>query len=93
MDAHSTPSASQRPNLSRPVYMPPPKGTIGKWYLPAMGMIALSFGAYNYYNRPATLQDPEEEDRLRRNKALMDAYGDKETLQDIERAFALYELQ
>jgi hypothetical protein len=37
--------------------------------------------------------DPAEEERLRRNKELMDAYGDKETIQDIERALSLYELQ
>ncbi|KAB8232038.1 hypothetical protein ETB97_005804 [Aspergillus alliaceus] len=61
-----------------------------------MGMIALGFGAYNYFNTPTptpAYQDPEEAERLRKNKALMDAYGDKETLQDIERAFALYEIQ
>ncbi|KAB8068387.1 hypothetical protein BDV29DRAFT_184630 [Aspergillus leporis] len=89
-----TPSAPHRPNFRRPTYIPPPRGNIGKWYLPAMGMIALGFGVYNYYNTPTpAYYDPEEEQRLRKNKAIMDAYGDKETLQDIERAFALYETQ
>ncbi|KAE8151695.1 hypothetical protein BDV25DRAFT_152318 [Aspergillus avenaceus] len=82
---------TQRPNFKRP-YIPP--RTIGKWYLPTMGIIALGFGVYNYYTTPRpTFNDPEEEDRLRRNKALLDAYGDKETVQDIERAFALYDTQ
>ncbi|KAB8243968.1 hypothetical protein F9C07_10939 [Aspergillus flavus] len=93
MDTSTTPSAPQRPHFKRPVYIPPVKGNIGKWYLPTMGMIALGFGVYNYYNAPTPAYDPEEAERLRRNKALMDAYGDKETLQDIERAFALYEIQ
>lgn len=56
-------------------------------------MVIAGFGVYNYYNAPTPAYDPEEAERLRRNKALMDAYGDKETLQDIERAFALYEIQ
>ncbi|GAB1200667.1 hypothetical protein APSETT444_010041 [Aspergillus pseudonomiae] len=80
MDTSTTPSAPQRPHFKRPVYIPPVKGNIG-------------FGVYNYYNAPAAAYDPEEAERLHRNKALMDAYGDKETLQDIERAFALYEIQ
>ncbi|KAE8379356.1 hypothetical protein BDV26DRAFT_259654 [Aspergillus bertholletiae] len=93
MDTSPTPSAPQRPHFKRPVYIPPVKGNIGKWYLPAMGMIALGFGVYNYFNTPTPAYNPEEAQRHHRNKALMDAYGDKETLQDIERAFALYEIQ
>lgn len=54
------------------------------------------FGISNYYMSTPPQRvafDPAEEERLRRNKELMDAYGDKETIQDIERALSLYELQ
>ncbi|KAL4898695.1 hypothetical protein BDV59DRAFT_197574 [Aspergillus ambiguus] len=61
-----------------------------------MAMIALGFGISNYYTStpPKTLVlDPVEEERLRKNKELMEAYGEKETIEDVERAMALYELQ
>ncbi|OJJ96258.1 hypothetical protein ASPACDRAFT_1859509 [Aspergillus aculeatus ATCC 16872] len=79
-----------------------------RWYLPLMAAIALGFGAYNHYTAPAPatttttttkalqnqhLYQQQEEERLRKNRALMDAYGDKETLQDIERALVVYDLQ
>ncbi|RAH84545.1 hypothetical protein BO86DRAFT_396799 [Aspergillus japonicus CBS 114.51] len=77
-----------------------------RWYLPLMAAIALGFGAYNHYTATATsptststkslqnqLYQQQEEERLRKNRALMDAYGDKETLQDIERALVVYDLQ
>ncbi|PYH43682.1 uncharacterized protein BP01DRAFT_358407 [Aspergillus saccharolyticus JOP 1030-1] len=74
-----------------------------RWYLPAMAAIALGFGAYNHFTAtqstaPTNLQSQaqlqqQEEERLRKNRALMDAYGEKETLQDIERALVVYDLQ
>ncbi|RAL11850.1 uncharacterized protein BO97DRAFT_425149 [Aspergillus homomorphus CBS 101889] len=73
-----------------------------RWYLPVMAAIALGFGAYNHYtaesHTPVSTQQKllaqqAEEERLRKNRALMDAYGDKETLQDIERALVVYDLQ
>lgn len=33
MDTSTTPSAPQRPHFKRPVYIPPVKGNIGKWYI------------------------------------------------------------
>lgn len=50
----------------------------------------------NYYlrpNRQAQIQAQlHEEDRLRRNRRLMEAYGDKGSLGDVERAMEVYEV-
>lgn len=34
-----------------------------------------------------------EEKRLQRNRQLVDAYGDKDDLKDVEQALAVYEIQ
>lgn len=34
-----------------------------------------------------------EEERLKRNRQLMDAYGHKDSLEDVERALEAYEVQ
>lgn len=51
----------------------------------------------NYYlrsNRQAQIRAQlHEEDRLRRNRRLMEAYGDKGNLGDVERAMEVYEVQ
>ena len=55
------------------------------------------FGLSNYYlkpNRHAQIQaQMAEEKRLQRNRELMEAYGDKDDLKDLERALAIYEVQ
>ncbi|PYI10702.1 hypothetical protein BO78DRAFT_359863 [Aspergillus sclerotiicarbonarius CBS 121057] len=94
MSLSASPSGSQRPFIKRPALTPGFKKP-SRWYLPLMGAIALGFGVANYYEDQAKhyQYDREEEDRLRKNRALMDAYGDKETVQDIERALVVYDLQ
>lgn len=55
------------------------------------------FGLSNYYlepNRHAQIQaQMAEEKRLQRNRQLVDAYGDKDNLKDVEQALAVYEIQ
>lgn len=34
-----------------------------------------------------------EEERIKRNQQLMDAYGDKSSLKDVEHALEMYEVQ
>ena len=55
------------------------------------------FGLSNYYlkpNRHVQIQaQMAEEERLQRNQQLMDAYGDRGSLKDVERALAIYEVQ
>ncbi|RAL02648.1 uncharacterized protein BO80DRAFT_423574 [Aspergillus ibericus CBS 121593] len=90
----SASSGSPRPFIKGPS-LPPAFKRPSRWYLPLMGAIALGFGITNYYQDQAKHYQytREEEERLRRNRALMDAYGDKETVQDIERALVVYDLQ
>lgn len=60
-------------------------------------LMATGFGLSNYYlkpNRHAQIQaQMAEEKRLQRNRELMDAYGDRDDLKDVERALAVYEVQ
>ncbi|GKZ25038.1 hypothetical protein AbraIFM66951_000496 [Aspergillus brasiliensis] len=93
MSLSASPSGSQ-PFIKRPALSPAFKKP-SRWYLPLMGAIALGFGVANYYETQARQSqfNREEEERLRKNRALMDAYGDKETVQDIERALVFYDLQ
>lgn len=57
----------------------------------------IGFGLSNYYlkpNRHTQIQTQmAEEKRLQRNRQLVDAYGDKDDLKDVERALAIYEVQ
>ncbi|ODM20242.1 hypothetical protein SI65_03295 [Aspergillus cristatus] len=80
------------PNL--PASRPRP-GPVGRWYLPAMALIGIGFGISNYYSQSATNARIEsqirEEERLKRNRQLMDAYGHKDSLEDVERALKAYE--
>ncbi|KAH8431476.1 hypothetical protein N8T08_011189 [Aspergillus melleus] len=88
------PSTPPRPAAfnKRPFFIP---AKPSKWYLPAMAVIALGFGAANLYTNQQQRheQAQEEFERLQRNRQLMDAYGDKDNLHDIERALAVYEIQ
>ncbi|PWY80881.1 hypothetical protein BO94DRAFT_587624 [Aspergillus sclerotioniger CBS 115572] len=94
MNLSASSTGSQRPLIKRPALTPAFKKP-SRWYLPLMGAIALGFGVVNYYQDQAKHYhyDREEEERLRKNRALMDAYGEKETVQDIERALVVYDLQ
>jgi hypothetical protein len=54
------------------------------------------FGAYNYYVEAKTQREIsmlEEEKRLARNQQLMDAYGDKNSLHDVQQALDTYSVQ
>lgn len=60
-------------------------------------LMVTGFGLSNYYlkpNRHTQIQaQMAEEERLQRNRELMDAYGDKDDLKDVERALAVIEVQ
>jgi hypothetical protein len=54
------------------------------------------FGAYDYYLTAVSRreqQNREEEMRFARNQQLMDAYGDKESLRDVQQALDAYEVR
>ncbi|KAF2126146.1 hypothetical protein P153DRAFT_298123 [Dothidotthia symphoricarpi CBS 119687] len=67
----------------------PKLGRIAKWYLPSMAAIAIGFGVTNALhevNRKAhmVLELTQEE----KNQQLMNLYGERSSLEDMERAFA-----
>ncbi|CAG8162917.1 unnamed protein product [Penicillium nalgiovense] len=54
------------------------------------------FGAYNYYIEAKSRRERsllEEQERLARNQQLMDAYGDKNSLHDVQHALDTYNVQ
>ena len=59
-------------------------------------MYSLGFAAYNYYTQAKSQYEMaalEEEKRLVRNQQLMDAYGNKDSLHDVEEALSAYEIR
>ncbi|KAJ5302388.1 hypothetical protein PENANT_c008G07944 [Penicillium antarcticum] len=68
----------------------------GRWLIPLMATIGLGFGAYNYYIEAKSRREydlKEEEKRLAKNQQLMDAYGDKNSLHDVQHALETYHAQ
>ncbi|PLB41053.1 major facilitator superfamily domain-containing protein [Aspergillus candidus] len=62
----------------------------------AVNTILLGFGISNYYATQVQSQcefAEAEQERLRRNQQLMDAYGDKDNVQDLQRALDTYRPQ
>ncbi|CAG8301741.1 unnamed protein product [Penicillium salamii] len=77
-------------NPSGPTFFKPKTGRL---LIPLMATIGLGFGAYNYYTEAKMRRETsvlEEELRLARNRQLMDAYGDKNSLHDIQHALDTY---
>ncbi|KAJ5778817.1 hypothetical protein N7457_006537, partial [Penicillium paradoxum] len=64
--------------------------------IPFIASIGLGFGAYNYYTEAKSRRETsmrEEAKRLARNQQLMDAYGDKNSLHDVQHALDTYNVQ
>ncbi|KAJ5611948.1 hypothetical protein N7528_009053 [Penicillium herquei] len=69
------------------------KPRYGRWYLPLVAAIGLGFAGYNYYNEASARHEQalrDEEKRLALNRQLMDAYGSKESLEDVQQALDAY---
>lgn len=65
-------------------------------YLTVLAADFVGFAAYNYYTEAKLQQETsmlEEQKRLARNQELMDAYGDKNSLHDIQQALDTYNVQ
>lgn len=86
--AFTTPGAN--PYMNRLVEAQTTKvGRIGRWYLPSMAMICLGFGLLNYIRtRPARNHQLTAE-----QLQLLEAYGSKNNIDDVERAMEIYEVQ
>ncbi|CAG7945595.1 unnamed protein product [Penicillium nalgiovense] len=68
----------------------------GRLLIPLMATVGLGFGAYNYYIEAKSRRERsllEEQERLARNQQLMDAYGDKNSLHDVQHALDTYNVQ
>ncbi|KAJ6021197.1 hypothetical protein N7540_006701 [Penicillium herquei] len=62
-------------------------------YLPLVAAIGVGFAGYNYYNEATARREQmlrDEEKRLAMNRQLMDAYGSKESLEDVQQALDAY---
>ncbi|KAL2830312.1 hypothetical protein BDW59DRAFT_158641 [Aspergillus cavernicola] len=88
----SAPHPSPRPSLNRPTYIRPHR--FRRWSLPLLAAIAII--GYRVTTQPlkqgARYQIAEEE-RLRKNQELMDAYGYKDNVSDLQKALEAYEIQ
>ncbi|KAL4976429.1 hypothetical protein BDW66DRAFT_150990 [Aspergillus desertorum] len=86
----------QRPTLRRPA--PIPSVRFRRWSIP---LLALAIGAYGITQIGAMQSDSPyrvssklaEEERLRKNQQLMDAYGYKDNVEDLQKALEAYEIQ
>ncbi|KAL2000471.1 hypothetical protein VTN02DRAFT_3040 [Thermoascus thermophilus] len=74
----------------------PTVGRVGRWYLPAMVLISLGFGMANHLDKQRRVQAlmremEEEQNRMQQTVALMDAFADRSSLDNVQRAMEIYE--
>ncbi|KAJ5657161.1 uncharacterized protein N7484_000810 [Penicillium longicatenatum] len=83
------PNKTYRSHPNGPSFKP----RYGRWYLPLVAAVGLGFAGYNYYKEIQVRREKmirEEEKRLAMNQQLMDAYGNKESLNDVQQALDAY---
>ncbi|KAL3477223.1 hypothetical protein BJX99DRAFT_257700 [Aspergillus californicus] len=88
----SSPPHSQRPSLKRPAFPQPIR--LRRWSLPILAAIGIGYGISHY--EPVQTDSPSqiaEQERLRKNQQLMDAYGTKDNLDDLQKALDAYEIR
>ncbi|KAJ5670569.1 uncharacterized protein N7477_005932 [Penicillium maclennaniae] len=80
---------SHRSHPAAPSLKPRP----GRWYIPVVAAVGLGFYGYNYYVETKSkieFAELEEQKRLAANRKLMDAYGSKDSLEDVQQALEMY---
>ncbi|KAL4954034.1 hypothetical protein BDW69DRAFT_183934 [Aspergillus filifer] len=91
LSAHPTP---QRAPLKGPA--PVAAVRFRRWSLPLLATIAIGYG-FSQYNAMKTdspySDEAAEKERLRKNAQLMEAYGYKDNVDDIQKAMEAYEVQ
>ncbi|KAJ9244498.1 hypothetical protein DTO169E5_1716 [Paecilomyces variotii] len=82
------------PQVNRLTAAQTPKvGRIGRWYLPSMALICLGFGITNYIrSHPATSSAGRDNRLTPQQLQLLESYGNRNTLDDVERAMEIYEV-
>ncbi|KAL4917681.1 hypothetical protein BDW62DRAFT_201473 [Aspergillus aurantiobrunneus] len=88
----SAPHSPERPSWKRPA--PIPSVRFRRWSIPLLATIAIGYGITHY---GATKADSPwhaaEEERIRKNQQLMDAYGYKDDVSDLQKALEAYEVR
>lgn len=78
-------------------FKPPKVGRAERWYLPATLVIALGFALYNRYESEeafiAAHSPTELEIQREAHMRLLEAYGNRMSLSDVEKALEVYEVQ
>ncbi|KAL4945100.1 hypothetical protein BDV06DRAFT_219632 [Aspergillus oleicola] len=91
LSAHHTP---QRAPLKRPA--PVAAVRFRRWSIPLLATIAIGYGLSQYgamkTDSPYS-DEAAEKERLRKNAQLMEAYGYKDNVDDIQKAMEAYEVQ
>ncbi|KAJ5242038.1 uncharacterized protein N7469_000365 [Penicillium citrinum] len=93
MSSHAFPGTNKSSQYRSHPSGPSLKPRNGRWYIPLVAAIGLGFGAYNYYTQAQARHEfaiLEEEKRLAKNRELMDAYGSKDSLEDVQQALEMY---
>ncbi|KAL4865833.1 hypothetical protein BDV12DRAFT_199803 [Aspergillus spectabilis] len=84
----------------KPTFKRPPVSIrsvrVSRWSLPLLATIAIGYGVTHYNpiktNSPSPSQLAEIE-RLKKNQQLMDAYGYRDNVDDLQKAMEAYEVQ
>ncbi|CAI7670150.1 hypothetical protein N7533_013450 [Penicillium manginii] len=93
MSSHTFPGTNKPSQYRSHPTSPSLKPGHGRWYIPVVAAVGLGFGAYNYFTQAQARREfaiKEEEKRLAKNRELMDAYGNKESLHDVQQALDMY---
>ncbi|KAL0263076.1 hypothetical protein SLS55_002052 [Diplodia seriata] len=96
------PISFHQPHHHMPKMTSPAPARLGRWFLPVTGLLFVGAAATSYLDRrfASTSYTPglsaTEARALRQreqNAALMSAYGNRDSLEDVQRAMELYEVQ
>ncbi|BCS17768.1 uncharacterized protein APUU_10596S [Aspergillus puulaauensis] len=87
----SAPQSPPRPSWKRPA---PVSVRFRRWSIPLLATIAIGYGMTQYGTmRTDSHVHIAEEERIRKNQQLMDAYGYKDNIDDLQKALEAYEIQ
>ncbi|KAL4803251.1 hypothetical protein BDV18DRAFT_163301 [Aspergillus unguis] len=96
MNPELSASHPQRPSLKRPARLPSVR--VRRWSIPILATLAIGYGATRFgamqTDSPYQVQSQlAEEERLKKNQQLMDAYGYKDNVDDLQKALEAYEVR
>ncbi|OJJ55858.1 hypothetical protein ASPSYDRAFT_157063 [Aspergillus sydowii CBS 593.65] len=87
----SAPHSPPRSSWKRPV---PVSVRFRRWSIPLLATVAIGYGITQYGTmRMDSHFHIAEEERIRKNQQLMDAYGYKDNIDDLQKALEAYEVR